>query len=120
MFQETSSRRGALGEISNAQVTGGPGRGHLPNKKIKQENSQTLKKETRRTSKTTITKVNVAQDDKEVVDVIPVLPDGVPDIDAPEGQNKDPQLCVEYVREIYVYMREKEKDMRIRKSFLKG
>ena len=46
------------------------------------------------------------------------LPEGVPDVDKPDAGN--PQLCAEYAKSIYAYLRGLEAGHAIRKEFLKG
>lgn len=46
------------------------------------------------------------------------LPSGVSDVDINDA--RDPQLCSENVREIYVYLRHLERSQAIREDFLKG
>jgi len=55
-------------------------------------------------------------DGKRVQD-FPVLPPGVPDIDA---EDNNPQLCTEYAPFMYSYLRQLEQQQPIRKEFLKN
>ena len=49
----------------------------------------------------------------------PIIPAGVTDIDAAEGED-NPQLCVEYASAIYAYLREVEDGLSIREDFLRA
>jgi len=71
----------------------------------------------------------VTKDEEEQVDDIPMeveqsdavsrrIPDGVTDIDAEDASN--PQLCTEYAKEIYAYLRLLEKRGALRSDFLSG
>jgi len=53
----------------------------------------------------------------KVVQDLPVLPPGVRNID---GAESDPQLCKEYAPFLYGYLRELERQLPIRKEFLKN
>jgi len=81
--------------------------------------------------KRTTVKVKVVTKDEEeqVVDESPMeveqsdavsrrIPDGVTDIDAEDASN--PQLCTEYAKEIYAYLRLLEKRGALRSDFLSG
>ena len=49
----------------------------------------------------------------------PIIPAGVTDIDAAEGED-NPQLCVEYASAIYAYLRGVEDGLSIREDFLQA